>query len=107
MPVALVKPVALAVIVTLAVPSVSVLSGAVMANVAEDEPAGMVTVAGTVRREVLFDESEITRAYPRGAETETVRVPAEPLMSEPGTASARLVLSLSCTLMAFTPSVQF
>ena len=44
------------------VPSSRVLSGAVSVKVAEVDPAGMLAVAGTVRRDVLSDESETVSA---------------------------------------------
>ena len=72
-----VKPLAVAVMVTVAVPSVSELSGAVSVKVAEVAPAGMVTVAGTVSREVLFEDSETMSGDVKVPEIETVPVPVD------------------------------
>ena len=106
MPLAPVKPHAFAVIVASAVPSVKELSGAVSVKFAEVEPTGIVTDAGTVSREVLFDESKTVSAEVMLPEIETVPVPVAPSVTVPGSVSVRLVLSLSRMLIVAEPSVQ-
>ena len=106
MPLAPVKADALAEISTAALPSVSVLFGALMVNVAEVAPAAMVAVAGTVRREVVFEESETTSAVGSVPEIVTVPVVLALSLSVAGTVRARSVFSLSSTSMGDVSPVQ-
>src|SRR5438552_1985515 len=100
------KPLALAPMVTVAVPSVSVLLGAVAVKFAMVEPALIVTLAGTVRRAVLFEESDTTSADGRAPEIDTVPVPVVPSTTEAGGDTVRFSVSLSITLRVALPSVQ-
>ena len=106
-PAAPVNPVALAEIVTVAEPSVSALSGAVSVKVADVEPAGIETVAGTVSREAVSDASDTVSAVVSVPEMDTVPVPVPPSTMLAGSVTARLVFSLSSTPMVALPSVQF
>ena len=67
----------------------------------------MITVAGTVSREVLFDTSETVSAVATEPEVETVAVAVEPSVTLPGRKTASASVSLSSTLMAAVASVQF
>ena len=94
--------------VTVALPSMTLLFGAVSVNVAEVLPATMVTVAGTVIREVVSDKSDTVRFVVSVPEIETVPVPVAPSMTVAGSTSARFRFSLSSTAMLpEVPSVQF
>jgi len=101
-----VKPVALADRETSALPSVSELFGAVSANVAETLPAGMLTVVGTVSRDVVSDASVTVSVELSVPDIETVPVPLVPSVIVAGRARVRFVFSLSSTAMGAVPSVQ-
>ena len=102
------NPDALAAIVTVALPSVSVLSTVDMVNVPEVLPAAIVTVAGTVMREVVSDESVTVKAVVNVPEIDTVPVPVLPSFTVAGMDRLRFKFSLSATAMLpDVPSVQF
>ena len=97
------KPIALAAMVTICVPSASVFSGAVSAKFTDVDPAGTVTVAGTVRCAVSSEASATVRSEALVTGMDTVPVPVLPSV----TGAGRLNERPSTTLIVAAPSVQF
>ena len=105
-PVRVVKPAALAVIPTMALPSVRELFTVVRVNVAEVLPAAMVTVDGTVSRVGVPDASATVKFVTNVPGIETVPVPVPPSVTVVGNTRARVVVSLSRIATDALPSVQ-